>query len=140
MIRIITILLIVIAISGCAGVEIAAKRGVDFTNYTQTAYPAKTKDSAVELFFNSMPQKEYEIIGEVQGSFSGDVKEILEAKARQVGGDGMINIQVSAETKSTSDNLSVQTNNRPFETTPVYTPGYSYKIYTVKAKVIRYKE
>lgn len=140
MLRIITVSLIAILIIGCSGVETAAKRGLSFHNYTQANYPAKSKDSAVKLFFNSIPEKEYEVIGEVQGSFSGDIKEILEAKTRQVGGDGMIDIEVSSRLENAPDNLSVKMSDRPFGTTPVYNPGYSYKVYTVKAKVVRYKE
>lgn len=138
--RLITLLIFTLIIGGCGGAEIAAKRGISFKNYSQDVYPARAEDAPVDLFFKDVPQKEYAVIGEINGTFSGDVNKILEAKARQVGGDGMIDIDVSSKIESTPDNLTVQTSSRPFETTPVFTPGYSYKTYTVKAKVIRYKD
>jgi hypothetical protein len=137
--KLMVLFLILLLLSSCASVDTAAKRELVFSSYTEL-YPARPKDSPIELFSDSTPQQEYEVIGEISGSIDGDTKEMLQAKARQVGADGLIDIEISSETKNTPADLRVKMDTRPVMTTPVYTPGYSYTVYQVKAKAIRYKK
>jgi len=130
----------IIYLAGCASVETAAKRELSFTAIGSAVYPAKPQDYPVDLFFNELPEKEYDVIGEVSGSIAGDPKELLKARARQAGGDGMIISELASKTETSPANLGIEQRSRPADIiTPVYTPGYSYKVYTVKGKVIKYK-
>lgn len=137
--RILVFFWAVVLLFGCAGVDTAAKRELKFNNYG-TAYSARPKDYPIDLFFDNLPQQAYEIIGEVNGSIEGDIKEVLQAKARQVGADGLIDIEISPKMKNTPADLRAKMDTRTVVTTPVYTPGYSYTLYDIKAKAIRYKK
>ena len=133
-------LISIIFVVGCAGVDAAAQKQLTFTGTDDTKYPAKPKNAPIDLFFSATPDKEYTVIGEVSGNIVGEPKEVLKAKARQVGADAVIITEISSKLESSPSRLGVEQRSRPADIiTPVYTPGYSYKIYTVKAKVIKYK-
>ena len=119
----------------------AAPKQLTFTKTSETKYPAKPKNEPVDLFyFSSKPDKPYDEIGELSGDITGGVlDDVLKAKTRQAGGDALIIAEISTRTENKATNLSVERSSRPNQISPVYNPGYSYKIYTVKSKVIKYK-
>lgn len=127
-------------LSGCLSVDLYAKRQLKFTNYAGTLYPPRPANHKVELFFNDdVPEQEYEVIGEVNGQITDDLRPVLMARARQVGGDGAIDIKISKELASKPSELRVEPGILQGEQVPVYTPGYSIEIFNVSAKIIKYK-
>ena len=137
--RIIISLAVLFFACGCMPVDVYSRRQLTFSNYSQTTYPAKQKDYPVELYFDDLPQKDYEIIGEISGKISDDIRPVLVARARQLGADGLTGIKITQEFKDKPANLSVSPGILPGQETPVYTPGFRVKIYNIKAKVFRYK-
>ena len=130
----------IVFIVGCVTVEASAQKQLNFTSANETKYPAKPRNAPVDLFFSSVPEKEYVVIGEISGEFIGEPKEILKVRARQVGADAIIVTEISSRLESSPSKLGIEQRSRPADIiSPVYTPGYSYKIYTVKAKAICYK-
>jgi hypothetical protein len=109
------------------------------TKVTDVSYPAKSKKEPVEVYIQTKPAKEYEVIAEISGSFTGEPKEVLEAKARKAGGDAVIVNDFSFNIESQKGQMGVQQKSRPASISPTYTPGYSYKVYTVKGVIVKYK-
>lgn len=125
---------------GCLSVSAIADKDFVFTSYSKATYPPKPDNYPIKLFFLDKPQGPYEILGDITASEIKDVNTELKMKARQVGGDGVIDIQIDKEIKTIPTDLEVKPANYPGEIAPVYTPGYSYQVYNVKGKVIRFKK
>jgi len=134
----ILILIICVAIAGCAStksasneMETQAKRWINFVNYSATNYPPLPQEQLIDLFFQGSPTKSYDVIGEINGSIEHDenIRPMLEARARQVGGNGVIDIQTSGESVSGPTvllgHIAVPT---------------SHRATNIKAKIIRYKD
>ena len=66
-----------------------------FISYADNAYTVKNNDATVDLFFTGLPEKEYDIIGDIQGYvvYENELRPMLDAKVRQVGGNGLMNIE-----------------------------------------------
>lgn len=130
-------------ISGCVTLDETAKEELTFSNYTGTFYEPKPQDYPVDLFFKGRqegPQKDYEVIGEISGTIDEgyyDLGSLLSARARQVGGDGLADIELSADIEKESQVVDVKTGVYPGDTMPVLKTR-SYEVSKVKAKVIRY--
>lgn len=123
--------------------EAEAKRQFKFINYSENTYPPKPKDSTIDLFFDGTPQNKYEVIGEVVGWVMSEknVKPFLQAKVRQVGGDGLVSIQISEGSKAystTSSQSSYQSSTQTYINTPV-SRTHSVSVMNISGKVIRYK-
>ncbi len=123
--------------------ESLAKRQFKFINYTDNKYSPKPKDSPVELFFQDNPQKEYEVIGEITGYIEKEenIKPTISAKVRQVGGDGLIDIQTSEGSQAysrTHTQSNYDFSDNKYHNTPV-SHTYSANVTNIKGKVIRYK-
>jgi hypothetical protein len=125
---------------GCAS-AVSAQEKLTVTKAGTATYPPKPKKEPVEIFFTGKPQKPYDVIAEVSGSFTGEPKEVLEAKTRKAGGDAMIITDITFKIESSKSSLGVEQRSRPADIiSPTYTPGYSYKVYTVKGQIIKYKQ
>ena len=132
-------LVAIILTFGCASVA-SAQEKLTITKVGTVTYPPKSKKEPVDIFFSgSKPEKEYDVIAEASGSFTGDPKDVLEAKTRKAGADAMIVTDITFKIDSSKSSLGVEQRTRPADIAPVYTPGYSYKVYTVKGKLIKYK-
>lgn len=128
------LLTICMAVCGCAStptIETYAKRQLSFINYSATNYPLLPKEQPIDLFFQGSPTKPFDVIGEISGSISKDenIRPMLEAKTRQVGGNGIIDIQTSSGSVAG----------------PIIFLGHmavptTQKAVGIKGKVIRYKE
>jgi hypothetical protein len=140
--RIMILLLIYIVIfSGCASMEMSARRQMKFINYSHTAYIPHSIDYPIDLFFSGKPQKEYEVIGEILGVAAKDynLKPLLEVKTRQIGGDGVIDIETQIGTEIATSVVEQTTLvNGKLGTSPV-SVTHSYQVINVKGKVIKYK-
>ena len=122
--------------------ELGAKRQFKFINYSENTYPQKPKDATIDLFFDSTPQNNYEVIGEIAGwvESENNLKPFLKEKVRQVGGDGLINIQTSAgsQTYSTTGSQSTyQSSTQTYLNTPV-SRTHSMSVMNISGKVIKY--
>lgn len=127
-------------ISGCS-TNFYASRQLNFVNYAKTTYPAQKDDCPIDLFSQDKPQKPYEIIGEIMGFVvhGKNVRSMLEAKARQAGGDGVIDIVTSQGTMTdTTVKHELINPAESYETRPVAVTD-SYTVINIKAKVIKYK-
>ena len=125
---------------GCLSVDLYAKRQLKFVSSGEIIYPPQKSCHKIDLFFNGdVPEKEYEVIGEISGIVTDDIKPVLTAKARQSGGDGVIDIKISRELETLPSELKVEPGILQGEQLPVYTPGYSIEKFNINAKVIRYK-
>ncbi len=136
-------LLALILLSGCASVDSLARNRLNFVSYQATKYPARQKDYPVELFFEGRPKRNYEVIGEFIGyADNGEqVREILEARIRQVGGDAAIDIVLKAKSKVDSEIITVpQPTKRGYIRDVPVAQTYVYDVIGIEAKVIRYKE
>ncbi|MBM3244821.1 MAG: hypothetical protein FJZ15_03415 [Candidatus Omnitrophica bacterium] len=133
-----TLILVIFPLCGCMTAEKYAKRQVAFTNLTGINYPPRPKDYPISFFTSSAPSRPHDVIGKISGKTSEEVKEVMMAKARQVGGDGLIDINISRELVTRPADLKAHYDVTKGEM-PVYTPGYSVTIYSFSAKVIRYK-
>ena len=111
--------------------ETYAKRQISFINYSATNYPPLSKEDPVDLFFQGSPTKSYDVIGEINGFIIKDenIRPMLEVRARQVGGNAVIDIQTGGGAVAGpvvfSGNMAIPTTRRVTE---------------IKAKVIRYKQ
>jgi hypothetical protein len=137
-------LLIVLAgsifILGFVSVALAQEKPLTVTAVGTAKYPPKPKKEDVELFVSTIPAKPYDVIAEVSGNIVGDPKAILRARARKIGADAVIISDLTAKIESEATKLGINQRSRPMEITPSYSPGYSYKVYTVKGQMIKYKE
>lgn len=106
----------------------------------EASYPAKSKKEPVEVFFSTKPEKAYDVIAQISGSFTGEPKEVLAAKTRKAGGDAAVITDMSFEIEETKSQMGIQQNSRPESISPTYTPAYSYKVYTIKGMIIKYKK
>lgn len=135
---------LVLLVSGCVTLEETAKEQLTFSNYTGTFYEPKSQDYPVDLFFKNRPQgpeKDYEVIGELSGTIDEgyyDLGALLSARARQVGGDGLADIELSEDIEKETQVVDVKTGIYPGDTMPVLKTR-SYESSKIKAKVIRYK-
>lgn len=137
--KLFVILLVCVVLSGCATtmtMQERASRDISFVSYKDAKYEAKPDTATAELFFdNSKPTKPYDVIGEISGQIetADNIKPMLEARAKQVGGDGVIEIVIQA-TKHTEGGGG-------FYTYGGFTYGGNgeYTTHEVRAKVIRYK-
>jgi hypothetical protein len=123
---------------GCASAVLAQEK-LTITKVGTVTYPPRPKKEPVEIFFTGKPEKEYDVIAEASGSFTGEPKDVLEAKTRKAGGDAMIITDIDFKIESSKSGLGVEQRTRPADISPTYTPGYSYKVYTIKARIIKYK-
>lgn len=89
-----------------------------YINYGAKTYTPHPKDYPVDIFFDGIPSKPYEVIGGLVGEIKDEenIKPMLEKKTRQVGGDGLIGIETNVISKD------------------------DYTVVTIKAKVIKYKD
>jgi hypothetical protein len=126
---------------GCLSIALALD-SLKVTKVGESSYPAKSKKEAVEVYLSGKPEKEYEVIAQISGSFTGEPKDVLEAKTRKAGGDAVIITDLSVKIESEKSQMGIQQGSRPVAggISPTYTPGYSYKVYTVKGVIIKYKE
>lgn len=134
---------IIFLASGCASIDTIARRRLQFINYTGAAYAPQQKNYPVDLFFEGQPKKNYDIIGEIIGTADtgDDVRPMLEARVKQVGGDGVINITLKAKSKITSEIVEVPVTGRRGYITEVPVPRpYTYDVINISAKVIKYKQ
>ena len=127
-------------LAGCSSLDAYASRQLRFTNYTNKHYSSRPKDYPVELFFKGKPQRQYEVIGEVEGRLYQDPQQALKAKARQVGADALIEIEIAEHPRCRPVDIKVEPGNYPGEEAGVFVPGYSYNEYQVKAKAVRFIE
>ena len=120
----------------------SAADSLKVTKVGTASYPTKSKKESVEVFLSGKPDKEYEVIANISGSFTGEPKEVLEAKTRKAGGDAVIITDTSFKVESSKSQMGIQQGSRPGAggITPTYTPGYSYKVYTIKGIIIKYKQ
>ena len=130
----------VFLILGFVSVAVAQEKELTITPVGTVKYPSKPKKADVELFFSTMPAKLYDVIAQVSGSIVGEPKAILRARARKVGGDAVIISELTTEIESEAAKLGIDQRTRPAEITPTYSPGYSYKVYTIKGQIIKYKD
>jgi len=124
--------------------ESDAKRQLKFINYSDNEHSPKPKDSPVELFFQNKPQKDYEVIGEITGFIAQEknIRPALKIRVRQVGGDGLIDIQTSAGSKAystTSSQSTYQSSTQTYINTPV-SRTHSMSVMNISGKVIKYKD
>ncbi|MCX5705259.1 MAG: hypothetical protein NTZ92_04280 [Candidatus Omnitrophica bacterium] len=127
-------------ILGFVSVAAAQEKELTVTSVGAVKYPSKPKKADVDLFFSTMPSKPYDVIAQVSGSIVGEPKAILRARARKVGGDAVIISDLTTKIESEAAKLGINQRSRPADITPNYTPGYSYKVYTVKGQIIKYKD
>ena len=134
-------LAVIIVSFGCLSIA-SASDSLKVTKVGETSYPAKSKKEPVEVFLNGEPEKAYDVIADISGSFTGEPKEVLEAKARKVGADAVVIKDISFKIESEKSQMGVQQRSRPGAggISPTYTPGYSYKVYTVKGVIVKYKK
>jgi len=118
----------------------AQEKALTVTPVGTVKYSPKPKKADIELFYSTMPAKPYDVIAEVSGSIVGEPKAILKARARKIGGDGVIISDLTAKIESEAAKLGINQKSRPADITPNYSPGYSYKVYTVKGQIIKYKD
>ena len=141
--KLIALLVAILFVSGCASIDAIARRRLQFINYTGAAYAPQQKDYPVDLFFEGQPKKNYDIIGEIIGTADtgDDVRPMLEARTRQVGADGVINISLRAKSKLTSEIVDVPvTGRRGYITEVPVSRPYTYDVINIRAKVIKYKQ
>lgn len=141
--RLIVLTVLILLTSGCASIDAIARRRLQFIGYSGAAYGPLPKEHQVDLFFEGLPSKNYGVIGEIIGSADtgDDVRPLLEARARQVGGDGVINISLKAKSKIGSEIVDVPvTGRRGYITEVPISRPYTYDVINIKAKVIRYKQ
>jgi spermidine/putrescine-binding protein len=130
----------VFLILGFVSMAAAQEKELTITLVGTVKYPSKPKKTDVELFFSTMPAKPYDVIAQISGSIVGEPKAILRARARKVGGDAVIISDLTTTIESEAAKLGIDQRTRPAEITPTYSPGYSYKVYTVKGQIIKYKD
>ncbi len=121
----------------------AANRQLSFVNYNKSVYPPQTKDYPIDLFFGDKPQKPYEVIGEVMGYVIRDsnLRPLLETKARNIGADGLMDIQTSLGSRTDTDITQESVKDaygNTVGTMPV-SETTSQKVINIKAKAIKYK-
>jgi hypothetical protein len=124
--------------------EKAARRQLDFINYSKIDLPPQSKDYPIDLFFEGKPQRNYEVIGQITGFVVHDynIKPMLEEKIRQVGGDGVIDIEIwTGYRTSSSSGVEHKFNifTGKIDQVPV-TSVHSDKVINIKGKVIKYKK
>ncbi len=125
--------------AACVSVQTSAQEQLHFSAFTQNIYPAKSLDAPVDLFYKNSPAKDYDVIGEISGSVIGNVRELLKVRARQLGADAVMIEETTIESKTEPADLRVRQGVFPGETEPVFVPSYSYDIFSVKAKAVKYK-
>lgn len=136
------LLVLVITASGCVSVDSLAKNRINFVSYSDANLVPKPKDASIDLFFQGTPKKDYIVIGEFMGNVdNGDqVRPYLEARARQVGADAVINIETSQGSKIGSEIEDVPVSGpRGYVREVPVQQTYSYNIVNIKGKAIRYK-
>lgn len=128
--KIIPLMMICLLLCACATIESSSKKQIKFINYSPINYPSLPKEQPIDLFFQGAPTKAYDVIGEINGFVMKDknIRPMMEARARQVGGVAIIDIQTSDESMS---GPVVFTGNMAIPT--------AQRITNIKAKVIRYK-
>ena len=129
-----------LVLAGCTTVDSIAKSQFSFINYSATTYQPQQEDYPIDLFFEGEPQKEYQVIGDIEGFVYPDdnLRAILEAKARQIGADGIAKIETQQGYITQSQIVDVPTGRRYFTTTPV-AEQYSVRVINIKGKAIKYK-
>ena len=130
----------VFLILGFVSMAAAQEKALTVTPVGTVKYPSKPKKADIELFYSTMPVKAYDVIAEVSGSIVGEPKSILMARARKLGGDAVIISDLTAKIESEATKLGINQRSRPADITPNYSPGYSYKVYTGKGQIIKYRE
>ena len=117
-------------IVGCASTEKVARRQLDFVNYSNSSLPPHPECYHVDLYFEGGPHRSYKVIGQITGLvvYDYNVRPLLEERIRQVGGDGLIDIEIGTGQRSFSSShvqyrLNIFTGN--MDQVPV-TSQYSY--------------
>lgn len=123
--------------------DMAAKRQLSFINYGKADYPPHENDYPIDLFFQGAPQKPYDVIGEVMGVVHHDknLRPMLESKARQVGADGVIDIQTSmgmVSGTSVAQQGVWNSSGNMVGTMPV-AQSFTARVINVQGKMIKYK-
>jgi len=123
--------------------EFSAKRQFKFLNYSDTTYPPKPKDATIQLFFDGTPQNSYEVIGEITGWVESEknIKPFLQEKVRQIGGDGLIDIQTSTGSRAYSTSGSQSSydyKTQSYHNSPT-SQTHSASVMNISGKVIKYK-
>lgn len=140
--RMLSLFVLVALISGCT--TLAARTQLSFVNYSKNVYPAHDEKYPIDLYFQDKPQKPYEVIGEIMGFVVHDnnLHPLLETKARQIGADGVMDIQVSQGTRTDTDvsQQSVMDSNGNIVGTMPVAETTSQKVINIKAKAIKYKQ
>ena len=134
------ILSFLLAACGCMSLDAYVQNRLEFTSYQEVSYPPYPNDREVELFFaGKKPQRDYDVIGELNGSLDKAFRPLLETRARQLGADALIDITVASEDVNVPKEIKVQPGIYQGQMPVVTEPGFSYRVYAIKAKAIRYK-
>jgi hypothetical protein len=140
--KILFLLMCTVFLNGCFSIDSFARNRLNFISYTGVNYAPQPKDYPVDLFFEGSPSRNYEIIGELMGAAdTGDqVRPMLEARARQVGADAVINIVSKARQRIGSEIVEVPlTGPRGYTRDVPVSKTYSYEVINIRAKLIKYK-
>lgn len=120
-----------------------ARRDISFINYNDLLFPARLPNHYVELFFEGKPTEEYISIGRIDGFIGNpeDVNPLLKERARQVGGDAVMDIKITYETKDVTSSFAVghTYGRRNWYHHGTYEPYYdTIETYKVSGTVIKY--
>ncbi len=140
--RIILLLVLCFNLSGCVSVESIARNDLNFVNLGPQLYPPTPKSAKVIVLFQSKPHKDYELIGEITGIIrrGNKLRAVLAAKARQVGGDGVIDIDLArADAENLAAAEQAQFNCSRNKARNSDTKVCFYDNLKIKAKIIKYK-
>ena len=146
--KLLSLIVICLMLNGCASIPVSAKRQISYIPYNDTEIVSKETSTEIKLFFNEEPLKKYTVIGEIHGyvAHEENIRPMLKEKVRQVGGDGLIDIQIGVGSVST-----VHTSYTPSKTSynlladsVVVTPSSSHsyqkniRVHEISGKVIKF--
>ncbi len=136
----------IVLVSGCVMTNFYTKQQqqLSFINYNKNIYPAYDKDYPIDLYFQDKPQKQYDVIGEIMGTVNRgeELRPTLESKVREVGGDGVVDIETTQGTitKSRIRHSSVMDLNGNILGEMPVDKISTENVINVRAKVIKYKQ
>lgn len=137
--KLFSLCLLVLLLNGCSySHEKWARRNMGFISYYNFVYPTKPVNHPVELYYrDNKPTADYMILGKIDAFIdsSTQINPLLEAKIRQSGGDGAINIK--AELMRMEEDSYVSTSVGYGNT---HRGHYGYHGSVAPNKVINYKD
>jgi len=139
--KIICLFILLALFSGCSNYASLARSNMGYISYTAQYYPAHPEDHYIELFFEGSPEKEYISLGRIDGFVKKDkdIRPLLIEKARQAGGDAVIDIKVDYQKKDVAAAPAMSGGyhyNRAMIST--YQPYETIEIYQISGVVIKY--